>query len=91
LENKKVVKNCLKDDNVGADLQLQGIELKTNRALTLKALREQTSLYVVFIMFTNSQWLILAPFRVSNAFYLTLICQLLHIVLIIIIISKGPA
>jgi len=28
------------------------------------------------------QWLMLAPFRVSNAFYLTLICQLLHIVLV---------
>jgi len=29
--------------NVGADLQLYGNELKTNGALALKALREQTS------------------------------------------------
>jgi len=28
------------------------------------------------------QWSMLAPFSVSNAFYLTLICHLLHVVLI---------
>jgi len=27
------------------------------------------------------QWSMLAPFRVSNAFYLTLICHPLHVVL----------
>jgi len=32
----KSFKSCLKDDNVGADMQLQGNELKTNGALRLK-------------------------------------------------------
>jgi len=43
-----------------------------------------TSLIAVYLVgiFYQIQWLMLAPFRVSNAFYLTLICQLLHIVLI---------
>jgi len=45
-----------------------------------------TSLIAVYLVglefFYHIQWLMLAPFRVSNAFYLTLICQFLHIVLI---------
>jgi len=53
-------------------------------------LMKTTSLIAVHLVgiFYRRQWLMLAPFRVSNAFYLTLICQLLHIVLKIF---KGPA
>jgi hypothetical protein len=37
------------------------------------------AVYLVGILY-RLQWLMLAPFRVSNAFYLTLICQPLHFV-----------
>jgi len=47
------------------------------------------AVYLVGICY-HLQWLMLAPLRVSNAFNLTLICQLLHILLILIIFN-GPA
>jgi len=42
-----------------------------------------TSLIAVYLVGIAPAVVMLAPFRVSNAFYLPLICQLLHSVLIL--------
>jgi len=45
------------------------------------------AMYLVGLFLTHIPWLMLAQFCVSSAFYLTLICQLLHIVLIFTILK----
>jgi len=54
------------------------------RPLCCTKLYETTSLIAVYLVgiFYHLQWLMLAPFRFSNAFCLKFIRQLLHIVLI---------
>jgi len=49
----------------------------------LPNLTKTTFLIAVYLVgiFYLMQWSMLAPFRISNAFYLTLICHLLHVLL----------
>jgi len=54
------------------------------RPLCSTKLMKTTFLIAVYLVgiFCLIQWSMLAPFRVSNAFYLTLICHPLHVVFI---------